>query len=278
MSRTEGQVFLEGSLAVSDPDGSSLKGRVDVDLKAVRYPQAGILWEVSPRLAFGLCYRHSFSLKLDQSFRIDGSIGDPGVVPIVPSGHFAARAVSRDLFQPWQLQAGMSARLHRALLVSIDLAYVRWAEFPVPVSQLDLDVDVGQFNDMLKLPRSRTYPGADFHDIVVPRIGVEWRALDRPRVGLDVRGGYAYEASPVPEQIGESSFADSDKHTFSAGLGVEVRRLGPVLPLPLSLDAHVAVTVLPDRVNHKLDPRDPVGDFVAGGVVPQLGATLRTRF
>ena len=45
-----------------------------------------------------------------------------------------------------------------------------------------------------------------------------------------------------------------------------------------SLGANVAVTYLPDRVNRKEDARDAVGDFVAGGVVPQVGATMRTRF
>jgi len=278
MSRTRGQVFLKGSVALSAPDDSALTGNVDVDLLAVRYPQAGLLWEINPRVAIGICYRHSFSLELDQSFRIDGNIGNPGAPPVVEGGYFAARAVSRDLFQPWQLQAGVSARLLGGLLVSVDLAYVRWSEFPVPASRLDLDVDIGQFNSMLKLPKGRTYPSPGFHDIVVPRLGVEWRALDRDRLALDVRGGYSYEATPAPEQIGESTFADADKHGFSAGLGLELRRLGPVLPLPLSIDAHVALTYLPDRTNRKIDPRDPVGDFVAGGVVPQVGATLRTRF
>jgi long-chain fatty acid transport protein len=135
-----------------------------------------------------------------------------------------------------------------------------------------------QFNSMLHIPAGRIYPSPQFHDIVVPRVGVEARIYDRPRLGLDLRGGYVYEATPAPEQIGESNFADGDKHTFSVGLGVELRRLGPILPLPLALDAHVAVTYMPDRANHKIDPRDPVGDFVAGGVVPQVGATLRTRF
>ncbi len=278
MSRTQGQVFLKGSVAVSDPTASSLTGSVDVDLKAVRYPQVGVLWEVSPRVAIGICYRHTFSLDIDQAFRIDGNIGDPGTPPTVAGGHFAARTVLRDLFQPWQLQAGVTARLLGPLVVSFDLAYARWADFPVPSSRVDLDVDVGQFNGMLRLPRARTYPAAGFHDIVVPRLGVEVHALDRARLALDVRGGYAYEPTPVPEQIGESSFADADKHTFSAGLGVELRRLGPVLPLPLSLDMHVAVTYLPPRTSHKLDPLDPVGDYVASGVVPQLGVTLRSRF
>jgi long-chain fatty acid transport protein len=176
------------------------------------------------------------------------------------------------------LQAGVSARLLTHLNVSFDLAYVRWSDFPVPASHLDLDVDLKQFNSMLHIPAGRTYPSPQFHDIVVPRVGVEAHIYDRPRLALDLRGGYVYEATPAPEQFGESNFADGDKHTFSVGVGVELRRLGPILPLPLALDTHVAVTYMPDRANHKIDPRDPVGDFVAGGVVPQVGATLRTRF
>jgi long-chain fatty acid transport protein len=278
MSRTQGQVFLEGSVAVSDPNASALTGKVDVDLKAVRYPQVGALWEINRRVAVGLTYRHTFSLELDQAFRIDGNIGNPGMTPVVEGGHFVAHAVSRDLFQPWQLQGGVNVHLLRAVHVSMDLAYVRWSDFPVPASRLDLDVDIGQFNSMLKLPQGRTYPPPGFHDIVVPRIGVEVRVLERDKVALDVRGGYVYEPTPVPEQIGESSFADADKHTFSAGLGISLMRLGAVLPRPLALDIHAALTYLPDRINHKVDPRDPVGDFVAGGLVPQIGATLRSRF
>jgi long-subunit fatty acid transport protein len=138
MSRTRGEVFLKGSVAVSDPNDSSLTGQVNVDLPAVRYPQVGALWEIDRRIAVGLCYRHSFSLELDQAFRIDGNIGNPGMPPVVSGGYFAARAVSRDLFQPWQLQAGVTARVVRGVVVSFDLAYVRWAEFPVPASRLDL--------------------------------------------------------------------------------------------------------------------------------------------
>ena len=66
-----------------------------------------------------------------------------------------------------------------------------------------------------------------------------------------MRGGYSYEPTPVPEQIGESSLADSDKHTFSIGAGLTLRRLQPILPGPMSIDAHFAVTYLPDRQNRK---------------------------
>src|SRR5262245_65010819 len=69
MSRTAGQLFLKGDLAISGPDASSLVSRIDVDLLAVRYPQFGLLWEAAPWLSIGVSYRHSFVLDLDQQLR-----------------------------------------------------------------------------------------------------------------------------------------------------------------------------------------------------------------
>jgi long-chain fatty acid transport protein len=282
MSRTTGTVYLKGNIAVGNPDESALVTSIDVDLVAVRYPQAGILWEIRRGLSVAVVYRHSFLLRSDQAFRIDGNVGSEGEPPIIENGYFAAKTSTNDLFQPWQLTAGVAAQLLRPLLMTFDLTFARWSEFPVPASSLDLSLDVKQFNDLVKLPGPRQYPPSRFHDIVTPRLGVEVRALERGRghgrVGLDVRGGYAYEPSPVPEQIGPASLADSDKHTFSLGLGLDLLGLGPVLPKPLSLDAFVATTWLPDRVHRKLDPLDRVGDFVSGGVIVNAGLGLRTRF
>ncbi len=278
MSKTAGQLFLKGSVAVSDPDASSLVSKIDVDLVAVRYPQVGILWEATPWLSLGVTYRHSFVLNLDQQFRIDGNVGNPGLPPVVENGYFAAHSVSSDLFQPWQLTGGAALRLKRTLLVTFDLTFARWSEFPVPAANLTLGLDIGVYNDKVMLPPARSYPPSGFHDIVIPRAGVEWRAWERPKLALDVRAGYSYEPTPVPEQIGDSNFADSDKHTFSVGTGIELSRVTAILPQPLAIDVHLAATYLPPRVNRKIDPLDPVGDFVADGVIMQLGVMLRSRF
>lgn len=278
MSRTAGELFLKGSVAVSDPDASSLVTHIDVDLVAIRYPQAGILWDVNRWLSLGASYRHSFVLKLDQQFRIDGNIGNPGLPPVVENGYFAAHSVSTDLFQPWQLTGGGALRLRRNLLITVDVTYAAWSEFPTPAPNLTLGLDIGTYNDKVKLPSPRAYPAPGFHDIVIPRIGAEWRAWQRPKMAIDLRGGYSYEPTPVPEQIGESNLADADKHTFSVGAGLELSRITSILPKPLSIDAHLAVTYLPATANHKVDPLDPVGDFVADGVIVQMGLTLRSRF
>jgi long-chain fatty acid transport protein len=278
MSRTAGSLFLKGDVAVSDPDASSLVTKINVDLVAVRYPQFGILWEATRWLSIGVSYRHSFVLNLDQQFRIDGNIGNPGLPPVVENGYFAARSVSVDLFQPWQLTGGGALRLRRDLLLTFDLTFARWSEFPIPAADLTLGIDIGAFNNRVMLPAPRSYPQSGFHDIVIPRAGIEWRAWQRPKLALDLRGGYSYEPTPVPEQIGESNFADCDKHTFSVGAGLELVRVTSILPRPIALDVHAAVTYLPTRDNHKVDPLDHVGDFNADGVIVQIGFMLRSRF
>jgi long-chain fatty acid transport protein len=278
MSKTAGQLFLKGSVAVSDPDASSLVSKIDVDLVAVRYPQAGILWEATRWLSIGVTYRHSFVLNLDQQFRIDGNIGNPGLTPIVENGYFAAHSISIDLFQPWQLTGGAALRLKRELLLTFDVTFARWSEFPVPAANLTLGLDIGVYNDKVMLPPPRSYAPSRFHDIVIPRAGVEWRAWQRPKIAIDLRAGYSYEPTPVPDQIGESNFADSDKHTFSVGAGFELARITAILPRPLAIDVHFAGTYLPPRANRKIDALDPVGDFVADGVILQLGLMIRSRF
>ena len=278
MSKTQGTVNLQGSVGLGDSSTSSLVTDISVDLVAVRYPQAGILWQATRRLSLGLTYRHKFQLDVQQSFRIDGSIGNPGVDPIVPKGFFAAVTRSTDMFQPWQLTLGGALKITPRLEVLVDVTYARWSEFPGATPGLDLSADVGQFNSKLKLPKTRIAEQPRFHDIVIPRVGVEWRALDGDKVGVLARFGYSYEPTAAPEQIGNSSLADADKHTFSIGCGIELRRLQPILPRPMTFDLHLAVTGLPDRANEKLQPTNRAGDFIAGGVAVSAGASIGVRF
>ena len=280
LSRSAGTVELRGQIALSDPNSSTLQSAVSVDLLAIRYPQFGLLWEATSHLTLSLVYRHSFRLDLSQGFTINADVGDPGQTPVVKGATLAEISNSVDLFQPWQIVAGAAARFGR-VLISFDLTFARWSEQPPPASNFKLDLDIGQLGDLVKLPPARAYPDSGFHDLLIPAVGVEWRAIEsaaRDRLALDVRGGYRYEASPVPEQLSESSFGDADKHIISGGLGLELRKLGRVLPRPLSIDGFAAVTVLPERVFRKLDPRSAVGDFTVTGLVWQAGGQVRWRF
>jgi len=280
MSRSQGKVYLRGRVALSDPENSVLESSTNVDLLAVRYPQVGLLWQATSQLSLALVYRHKFLLELEQGFNIEADIADPDQPSVVSGAKLNELARSLDLFQPWQLVAGVAARFSPRLLLSFDLTFSRWSEQPPPAANFTLELDIGRFNDLVKLPPPRPYPDAGFSDTLMPGLGLEWRAVDRAlgeRLSLDLRAGYRYEPSPVPEQAGESSLGDSDRHIISLGFGLELARLSTVLPKPLSLDAFAAMSHLPERQFRKLEARSPVGDFTVGGQVWQAGAQLRWR-
>ena len=249
MSR-RGVVYLRGRVSLSDPEQSALESSVDVNLLAIRYPQVGLLFEATPNLSFSLVYRHKFLLEPRAGLQHPRrrrrcrprSAGQRRPLQEV--------AYSVDLFQPWQLVAGAAARFS-SVLVSFDLTFSRWSEQPAPAARIMLNVDLGRFNEARQTGPVATLsrPGL-FYDTLMPAVGVEWRALSghsSGRLALDLRGGYRYEPSPVPEQDGESSFGDSDRHIFSLGLGVELSRLSQILPKPLSIDVFGAFTHLPLR-------------------------------
>jgi long-chain fatty acid transport protein len=277
MSGTQGEVLLQGLVGFPQPEASNLALSIDVDLRTVRYPHAGLAWQALPWLNLGLSYRGGFTLQIDQTVRIDGDVGLPDLPPVVDDGFLSLRSVSQDLFQPAQLTAGLAAQLTPATAVAFDLAWHRWSVFDNPAAELTIDLDIGQFNEFVDLPPDRPIPAPHYHDTVVPRLGVE-RVLGRGDRVVRARGGYAYEPSPAPEQFGETNFIDSDRHLLSAGAGLELPGLGGILVRPVALDAFVGVTVLEPRAHRKLSPVDPVGSYRSTGWLLSAGVTSRWRF
>lgn len=278
LSSTQGTVHLRGLVGFPQPDESDLELAIDVDLKTVRYIHAGIAWEATPWLDLALSYRGGFALTIDQAFRIDGDVGLPDTPPVVDDGFLYLHSVGKDLFQPEEITAGLAARVTPRTTVAFDLAWHRWSRFDNPASTIDLDLDIGTFNDFVELPPELPLPDPHFHDVVVPRLGLEHLAWTSPRRALRARGGYAYEPSPAPEQVGETNFIDNDKHHLSLGAGLELAGLGAVIVRPVSFDAFVMVTLLEARVHQKLSPVDPIGDYRADGHVIAAGVSSRWRF
>lgn len=276
MSSTQGDVALDGVVGFPDATTSQLDLAIAVDLKTIRYPQAGVAWDATPWLTVAATYRGGFRLVLDQTFDITGDIGTPGFDPLVADGFLHLRSRAQDLFQPAQVTLAASARLTPRLAVALDLAWHRWSVYENPAARIEIDLDLGDFNDLVDIPPQEPLPAPHFHDIAVPRLGVEWLAREAPRRRWLVRGGYAYEPSPVPPQLGTTNYIDNDKHTLTAGGTVELPGLGGVVLRPVSFDVSLVATFLPERGHTKLLPADPVGDFRSRGVV--LGGALMSRW
>jgi long-chain fatty acid transport protein len=277
MSKTLGSLDLNGRIGYPIADDSDLNLAIDVKLQAVRYPQAGILWRVTPWLDVGLTYRGGFVLELDQAFSVKGNLGSASN-PIVTDAFFELQAIALDLYQPTEIALGAAVRATPRLTIAFDATYERWSTFENPSSVIAIRYDLKQFNSLVHIPAELPLEKAYYHDIVIPRLGVEVLAYKGPKLSLLARGGYSWEPSPAPEQRGETNFVDNDKHTLSAGLGLEVAGLGSIVPLPFDIDLYVAATLLPERTHRKLSPVDPVGDYASKGSVLGGGIATRWRF
>jgi long-chain fatty acid transport protein len=280
MAATKGVVQLKGLVGFPRPDQSQLALAIDVDLDTIRYPEAGIWYRALPWLDLAAAYRGGFYLTIDLAFQLVGDIGSQGAVPVVQNGHVNLHTVSQDLFQPPQFVAGFLARVTPRFQVAFDLEYERWSTFQNPSAKIDPpDLDLGMFNNLVNIPPFPPLPYPNFHDILVPRLGLEWLAAQDAHRRVIARAGYWYAPSPAPEQVGESNFIDNDKHTFSIGAGYELRRgLGEIIPRPVSFDVSFGLTSLVPRDNRKLSPIDPVGDYVSSGHVFQMGILSRWQF
>jgi long-chain fatty acid transport protein len=278
MSQLTGEVQLDGRVGFPDGADSELALRIDVDLDPIRYPQAGVLVKPLPWLDVGLAYRGGFGLTVALDFSITGDIGPEGAPPTVEDGFLALLTTYQDLFQPAQVALGFCARATPDLAFAVDAVWHRWSQFENPAAQIDIDYELGEFNDLVDIPDPLPLPDPRFHDIIVPRAGVEWAAARTRRQVWQLRGGYVFEPTPTPVQSGDTNFIDGDKHTASAGGGVTLSRLTDILPLPISIDAYAALTWMPEREHAKVSPVDRIGDYRAGGTILQLGASSRWRF
>jgi long-chain fatty acid transport protein len=277
MSSTQGTVELDGLVAVGDPEASDLDLAIDVDLRTIRYPQAGVAWRARPWLTIAASYRGGFKLVLDQTFVIKGDVGAPGSPPLVEDGFLNLRSRAQDLFQPAQLTVGASAQLTPRFLLAFDLAWHRWSKFENPAAHIDFTLDLGDFNDLVDIPPQSPVPAPHFHDIAVPRLGGEYTFATGQR-RWRARGGYVYEPSPAPVQRAATNLIDNPRHTLSAGVGVEVPGLAGVILRPVAIDLGVAVTMLAGRQHDKLTAADPIGDYRSGGAVVAASLATRWRF
>lgn len=278
MSNTDGGVTLAGRLGFPNAVDSDLDLAIDVDLVTIRYPQAGVAVEVNDWLRLGASFRGQFNLVSDLRIRVEGDIGAGNADPLVEDGFLDLRSLTQDLFQPAQVSAGANIDAGGGWTVAFDVAYHRWSSFGNPAAQIEFELDIGDFNDLVDIPAQAEQPAPRFHDIVIPRVGVEGPIYRGADSEVLIRAGYSYEPSPAPEQIGVTNLVDNDKHTVSAGAGWNLFGLGGIVLKPVSVDAYVAVTWLPGRDHRKLSPVDPVGDYRSGGYIPQLGVTSRWRF
>jgi long-subunit fatty acid transport protein len=276
LSDTRGRLAVSGAVDLLDAAGTTLISAVDVNFAAVRSPSAGLLWRPDDHLRVGLAFREAFDLSLDIGVIVDGDIITGGATdtptPLVEDAMLAIVSRNANLFTPRQLALGV-AWSEDAWTLSLDCTWMHYAAFVSPTAYLTTELDAGDLP--LAIPPNPRPLAPRFHDVLVPRLGVEGRLASRANVDLVARAGLSWEPSPAPVQRGATNLADSDKVSAGLGMSLTFRDLTEVLPRPFHLDLAARLVHLLPRAHLKDDPADPIGDYTSGGTIGTFAAHLR---
>lgn len=222
--------------------------RTDDQVIAAYAPIFAAAFDVSPRLRLGITYRGELAGRFAVLIRAQ-DLGIP-----LPDFNVAGMAQ----FIPRQLQ--LEARwVARRTTVALGVLARQWSRYPGP-------------NEPTVLQNHEYGTGSppfSAHDTLSPRVGVEHVLPLGGKASFRVRGGYAYEPSPLGEQTGADNLLDATRHVLTTGFGV----LGGQA-LPFSIDVYGQAHVLATRVHHKADGQD----VRSGGAIFVVGMATGVRF
>jgi len=219
---------------------------IDQEIQPVVRATGGVLAEgslLSDALAawsFGLTWRDAFVVPLQIPVTVT-----LGPIPL------NIDLSSSLLYTPQQLVVGV-AHKDDDLTLAFDLSWNQWSGYRPPTLQLKLNVII----PIVPIDLKDAYnANPHTHDTYTPRIGAEWRAWHGETTDGWLRAGYAFEATPFPEQTGLTTYLDGDRHLLSAGAGIALRELPILGPLSggatVRFDAAVQYEVIASTVNHK---------------------------
>lgn len=238
------------------------EAELDVALPPRFAPLVGLWLRPHPRVRGAVTYRGQ--LALDLALDILANVEVAGVV----TGDALVAVRASTYFQPARVTGGLAIDVADGLTVDADLTWARWSAFPRPPA---LDVLVAL--DITPPLVSTDTPAAGFTDTFEARLGVDYR----DRRGLAIRAGGGYLPSPVPPQIGLTSYADGDRLLLSAGAGYRVAA-GPILTRPVDLDLGLQWQHVASRLTVKHVDDFPGQAFSSGGDLVHVTLTSTVRF
>lgn len=233
---------LVGDIIIK-PDGTGRITTISEEQLTVDYaPIVGIRWSPSSeRLQLGLTFRGAS--RSSYLLRLHTELGD--AIPLgLPLISFAGIAQ----YDPRQLAAEAALQLTPSLHLVAQLAWKNWSDYRYPIEPATVDSP--------KLPT----PG--FHDTVVPRAAMEYRAPTPGWLFVKLRAGYFFDWTPTPKTAPEDdgrNLLDTSRHVLSVGVG-----LGLVGKVPLDLDFFGQAHLLTQCQCHRLNGQLFIGGATLG--------------
>lgn len=197
------------------PAGAYEVGNLGVDGTAtdVGY-NLGVRWQPVPPLTFGVSYRSEITLhvKGDANFLATtptgyGAIGLTNTAPFPYSRTRVTSAASTDITLPDSLILAVAWKPMEKLTLEFDAERTGWSCF----DKLQINFDSPQFAAFNNQPDAKNWKDAWAY-----KVGGQY-ALTKM---VDLRAGYAYDTSPIPDSTLGPELPDADRHNVSFGLGL----------------------------------------------------------
>ncbi|GBC61859.1 long-chain fatty acid transporter [Desulfonema ishimotonii] len=155
---------------------------------------AGIMYTPTDSLTLGLTFRSKADADFEGSAEV---VGIPG----------SKTDIESSIDHPAQVQGGIRYQPHSNFSLELDLVWTDWST---------VDCYIISFTPPLLGVQTEDVCEREWEDTVQVRIGAEWALNDM----VVLRGGYFYDPSPVPDKTFDLQWPDSDKKTYSFGMGL----------------------------------------------------------
>ncbi len=252
---------LRGSVVVQTDSSGRVGTQVEDTLVASYAPSAGLSWEsASGRYRVGVAFRGALIGRFNVVIRAE-NLGSLTIPPLNISG------VAQ--FDPSQV-AWEAARIEGPWRAALGATYAHWVAYPGPAEATVRCSDAAPPAAECSAPLP-TPPG--YRSVVTPRLGVERRVELASATVMALRAGYAFEPTPVPEQVGRGNAFDMHRSVVTAGFGVVFGRL------PLGIDGFAQVHFLHprDHRKHVVDGAPVDGTLTTSGHVLAGGIAVTAR-
>ena len=237
---------------------------ITVDLKTVPTGIAGILIQPAKWLNIGFSWRQETALYFEQPTDID--LGDVGDLKLGVNGLAQ--------FWPHVFSGGVTIKPTRKLLVSVQVDYLLWHRAPQDQVQVTITPS-GPIFDGLGLSSVLGFGSQDarprFANIFIPRLGVEYEALD----WMTLRGGAWVRPAVTPDQVGTTNYLDNFTESVSVGVSFHFKDPLQVFSDPVAFDVAGAFMHANERFTQKTQTLDPTGSYSYGGNLASVSAMLR---
>lgn len=268
---------IPGNIAVASTPIGNVSNNGSIDLVPKVSPEAGVMWQPSPRFSAGFSFRGRTSVdaSIDASANIDPqALANkllPGLKTPVPdwldpsvrgtvapylngiSKGVDVHLATSDLYSPDQYSVGAAWRPIDPILLTGDLTLARWSSYTPPFSDVTISFRDPALQKLASKPvvgapfNHIGYAAANFKDITIPRIGVELTPLSF----LALRAGYAFRPSPVPNQTFVSNIEDGDTQILSGGFGITYAFPESISPATVQMDFYAEYRMMSARTNLK---------------------------